>query len=99
MKYLQTIILLVTFSKVYDKSNNKIISTTDNNNIENIGYLNIENNKIVAHIRAGEDSGKGAIETWEIYNYGETIKSFYSLNSNINNRPIIWIGEFKKFNL
>ena len=31
----------------------------------------------------------------EIYNNGETIKSFYSINANSKNRPVLWIGEFK----
>lgn len=85
------------FRGIYDELTNKIINEPYDN-IENIGYLNIDNNKITANIRAGEDAGKGAIEKWEIYNKGETIKSFYSINSNNDNRPVLWIGEFKKFN-
>ena len=83
---------------IYDEQTNKIINEPFIN-IENIGYLNIDNNKIIANIRAGEDAGKGAIETWEVNNYGETIKSFYSINSNVDNRPVLWVGEFKRFNL
>ena len=86
------------FKGIYDELTNKIINEPFSN-IENIGYLYIDNNKIIANIKSGEASGKNTQEKWEIYNNGETIKSFYSVDSNNEGRPVLWIGEFNKINL
>lgn len=86
------------FRGIYDESNNSI-TNAPLNNIQNIGYINIENNIIKANIRAGEDAGKGATETWYISDDGTKINSYYSINGNLDNNPVLWVGNFTKFNL
>lgn len=84
------------FKGIYDE-NTKTITNHPMSNISNIGYINVNNDKLLAYIRAGEDAGKGATETWEINNNGESINSFYSINGNVDNQPVLWIGTFIKF--
>lgn len=86
------------FKGIYDKNLNKIVNKPDNN-ISNIGYISIKNNKFVAKLRAGPEAGLGGYETWEINNNENLINSYYSINSNKDNKPEQWIGQFEKIDL
>ena len=70
--HLDTNVVGYFFRGIYDE-NTKTITNPPMSDISNIGYINSNNGKLLAYIRAGEDAGKGVIETWEINNNGESL--------------------------